>query len=94
MADDMTGSAGGATFDPERDGDRLNRQRKRVWAIMSDHEWHTLYEIAEKVGDKDPTQSIGARIRDLRKKEYGSHTVTSQFVRVGLWRYRLEPTDG
>ena len=66
---------------------RLNRQQARVWAILKDERWHTINEIAEWCGV--PPQSVSARIRDLRKEKYGSHTVEREALGRGLYRYRL-----
>ena len=74
----------------EMNGDvvRLNKQQARVWAILKDEQWHTLYELAEWCGV--PPQSVSARIRDLRKDKYGGHTVERESLGRGLFRYRLK----
>jgi len=79
--------AGGITFDPERDGARINRQRMAVWRAMSDGQWHTLRELSKTTGH--PEASISARLRDFRKVRYGAHTVLRQYVFNGLWEYRV-----
>jgi hypothetical protein len=78
---------GGETFDPKRDTSRLFRQLQLVRAQMADGLWHTLGELEIATGY--PQASISARIRDLRKERWGSHVVVREFVRRGLWRYRL-----
>lgn len=77
----------GETFDEERDGNRLLKQLGKVSAIMSDGRWHTLAELADKTGN--PEASLSARLRDLRKKRFGGHIVERQFVRRGLFKYRM-----
>jgi hypothetical protein len=80
-------SFGGATFDPERDYERLGAQLKRVLTVMQSGDWMTLREIARETGD--PETSISSRIRDFRKEKFGAHTIEAEYVRRGLWRYRL-----
>ena len=77
----------GATFDPERDGERLHKQLKAVREAMSDHEWHTLYALS--LVTLAPEASVSARLRDLRKAKYGSHTIERRYFGAGLWEYRL-----
>lgn len=77
----------GATFDPVRDQERLAKQMIAVRQAMSDHEWHTLFQLSLATGA--PEASISARLRDLRKARYGSHTIERRYVARGLWEYRL-----
>ena len=77
----------GATYDPERDGERLHKQLKAVRVALSDHEWHTLYALSIITGA--PEASVSARLRDLRKAKNGSHTVERRYAGDGLWEYRL-----
>lgn len=77
-----------AGIESESDVIRLNKQQARVWAILKDEAWHTLPEIEERTGV--PTQSISARIRDLRKVKYGEHTIHRESLGHGVFRYRLE----
>ena len=74
------GSAPGVTETRER-------QISAVWWIMKDGAWHTLPQIARKVNC--PMQSVSARLRDMRKKRYGSHIIEREYLYDGLWRYRL-----
>lgn len=80
---------GGATYAPGFDYDRLKGQLKRVCDLMRDGQWRILPEIARAAGGSEAACS--ARLRDLRKKKYGSHAVERQRVAGGLWRYRLTP---
>ena len=77
----------GETFDPERDAARLNAQLFRVYRALKDGQWHTLSDLALITGD--PTPSISARLRDLRKAKFGGHVITRRYVDRGLWEYRL-----
>jgi hypothetical protein len=79
----------GATYDRDRDGDRLRAQLVRVSKVLADHGWHMLSEIERVTGD--PQASISARIRDLRKAKFGRHLVERRYVVDGLWEYRLRP---
>lgn len=78
----------GATFEPGRDARRLAAQHHRVLAFMRDGNWHTLAEIA--VYTRDPEASVSARLRDLRKPRFGSHSIERQYVERGLFKYRLK----
>ena len=77
----------GATYDPGRDSERLNRQLVAVRRAMSDFEWHTLYALSLITGA--PEASVSARLRDLRKAKHGGRIVERRYVGDGLWEYRL-----
>lgn len=81
----------GPVYDPALDADRLRRQLGRVWNLMIDGRWRTLYEIAQACGD--PETSISAQIRNLRKPRFGGHEVQNQrrTATGGSWEYRLLP---
>jgi hypothetical protein len=82
----------GATYDPDRDGERLTRQARLVFKLMRDGLWHTLPEISNRLARKgfhEPEQSLSARLRDLRKAKFGGHVVERRYVGDGLWQYRL-----
>ena len=81
----------GATYDHLRDAARLNTQMGRVWDLMRDGEWRTLSQIAQAVSGSEA--AVSARLRDLRKPRFGGCHVHSEYVRRGLWRYRLLPSD-
>lgn len=77
----------GTTYQRKRDEKRLFRQLREVRAYMADGLWHTLPDIAAGTGH--PEASISARIRDLRKDRWGAHEIERQYLRRGLFRYRL-----
>ncbi len=78
---------GGETYNPLRDYKRLTGQLQRVFSVMSDGKWRTLAEIAALA---DGTEAaVSARLRDFRKRPYGSHTVERQHIGNGLYQYRL-----
>jgi hypothetical protein len=80
----------GYTYDPDYDKERLSRQFYRVFNAMKDGVPRTLAEIARITGD--PEASISARLRDLRKPQFGGHIVirTSRAERKrGLFEYQL-----
>lgn len=85
----------GRTFDYDEDFERLNTQLARVYYIMRDGQWHQIQELADRVGLNATTQSISARIRDLRKPKFGGYTVEHRRLEDGLWEYRLivEPKE-
>lgn len=78
---------GGVTYEPRLDERRLTGQTLRVFTLMSDGKWRTLKQIA---GDRDSEAGVSARLRDLRKKQFGSHAVNRRRVSGGLWEYQLE----
>lgn len=56
-------------------------QLAAVFMFLRDGEWHSISEMVEAIGS--PGQSISARIRDLRKAEYGGHTVLTRLTSSG-----------
>jgi hypothetical protein len=77
----------GDTYDHERDRERLSKQLYAVLDVMKDGRWRTLPEIAQVT--ESPEASVSARLRDLRKPRFGAHTVEREYVRKGLFQYRL-----
>lgn len=81
----------GQTYSRAFDFDRLNAQQARVFDLMRDGKWRTLGEAAAATGDQ--TQSISARLRDLRKPEFGGLTVDRRRRGEGrgTYEYRVDP---
>ena len=77
----------GRSFVQSRDGERLGKQMAAVMREMADGAWYTLHELSLATGA--PEASVSARIRDLKKARFGSHKIESQYVRRGLWQYRM-----
>ena len=71
---------------------RLTSQRAQVFELMRDGEWRTLLEIAAQV--EGLTTALSARLRDLRKPQFGEHTVQSRPRHGGTWEYRLLVNNG
>ena len=82
----------GSTYDHERDSARLSIQFLRVFSLMEDGKSRTLDDISQITGD--PTASISARLRDMRKPRFGSHKVTREYLGDGLYSYTLSVNDG
>lgn len=83
--------ADGGTFEGQYDSTRLGTQFDRVRALMADGQWRTLREIADAIG-KGSEAAISARLRDLRKPEYGRWTVERRRrgdPKAGLWEYQV-----
>lgn len=78
----------GATYDAEQDHARLRGQLGRVKLLMRDSKWRTLSEIAQETGGSEA--SVSARLRDLRKEQYGAHIIERERVEGGLYRYRMK----
>lgn len=85
---DLMGGRGGDTYDHERDGARLDGQMLRVFEAMKDGLPHTPEEL-ERLTGGDRWASISARVRDLRKPEYGGHEVVRTNLGGGSWSYTL-----
>ena len=83
---------GGATYDPQRDFNRLHGQLRRVYEVMKDGEWHSLDGLADKAGGT--VASVSARVRDLRKKQFGARLVERKHIKDGLFLYRMVKTSG
>jgi hypothetical protein len=62
-------------------------QLEAVWQVMSDRDWHTLAEIAERASC--PQASASARLRDLRKSQFGGRSIERHYVERGQFRYRV-----
>jgi len=78
-----------STYVPSLDEERIDNQRQRVWAAMGTA-WRTLEEVAFKTGV--PEASVSARLRDLRRPEYGAHAVERRRrgdPKRGLHEYRV-----
>lgn len=83
----------GQTYDRGQDQPRLKGQTRAVFKVLQDRQWHQLEEIAAKLLSehdlKASTQSVSARIRDLRKEKFGSHEIERRRAGSGLFEYRL-----
>lgn len=77
----------GETYRRALDNERLGAQLLRVGHLMGDGDWRTLSGIRDVTGD--PEASISARLRDLRKRKFGGHTVERERLKGGLYRYRV-----
>lgn len=82
----------GETYLENRDHKRLTGQLWAVYNFVKDGNWHSLQEIAEAI--KEPVPSVSTRLRDLRKKRFGSHTIERRHVKNGLHEYRLAAGPG
>jgi len=81
----------GSDIEPENDNVRLTGQILDIYNFMKDGKWRTLKEIEEITGHL--TSSISAQLRNLRKKQFGSHTILKRKRgdrESGLFEYKLE----
>lgn len=86
----LRGHRHGDTYVAEFDYDRLNAQARRVYDTLSAGGWMSLAEISRATDD--PEASVSARLRDLRKPEYGALDVDRRRrddPSDGTWEYRL-----
>lgn len=67
--------------------DRLNSLWYRVKEFMKDGQWRTLQKISRETGGSEA--SCSARLRDMRKQGFGSHTVNKRELEPGLFIYQL-----
>lgn len=77
----------GETIVPGRDNPRLGKQLIKIRDFMLDGRWRTLDQIADRTDE--PVNSVSARLRDLRKRRFGSYTVERRYVNNGLHEYRI-----
>ena len=77
----------GITYEPRLDRARLTGQLLRVFGLMRDGRWWTLEDLMQICGGT--TQSLSARLRDLRKPRFGAYTVERRRRTAGTWEYRL-----
>lgn len=77
----------GETYDAPMDHGRLRGQLLRVFARLSDGSWHTLRDLAASAGGSEA--SVSARLRDLRKPQYGKREVHRRRISGGLYEYRI-----
>ena len=81
----------------ESDRARIKSQLQAVDKIMADGQWYTITYLAllvEKLLErKCMTQSISARIRDLRKTLGGSHDIAREDLGDGIYQYRRVDVD-
>ena len=77
----------GATYDKRLDQARLTGQLLRVFGAMLGGKWWTLEELRGACGGT--TQSLSARVRDLRKPRFGAYTIERRRRTAGCWEYRL-----
>lgn len=68
-------------------GARANSELESVWQAMRDGAWRSVEELAALV--ECPPASASARLRDLRKPQYGGWTVERAYAGGGVWRYRV-----
>lgn len=84
----LNGHRDGFTYEAAFDCDRLNHQQRAVYDVMRDGSWHTLGELANRLGF--PEASVSARCRDLRKPRFGGFTVNRKRISRGLFAYQLQ----
>jgi hypothetical protein len=87
----IDGHRQGITYSPTLDFHRLNKQANRVFQLMMDGCWRTLAEISFATGDAE--SSISARLRDLRKDQFGGSIVKRKRRTIGQYEYQLIPSQ-
>ncbi len=86
----------GVTYEPKFDATRLRGEMARVYNVMKHGYWRSICEIRGEIHDRfhklDSETGISARLRDLRKAKFGSHTVNRRRrgeASRGIWEYQL-----
>lgn len=77
----------GSDYVPSLDRERLAGDLERIQVLMLDGQWRTLREISQATGA--PEGSVGAQLRHLRKRRFGSWQVPKKNLGNGLWAYRV-----
>jgi hypothetical protein len=80
---------GGSTYNPALDHERLSTQLEKVKAAVTGGEWWTLSELSMLCDGSEA--SISARLRDLRKPQFGGYSIERYRVNGGLFKYRMAP---
>ena len=82
----------GETYERAIDRDRLGKQHREVFDLMSDGKARTLREIEDLTGY--PQASVSARLRDFRKEKFGGHQLDrTRRGEGGTYEYRLTIND-
>jgi hypothetical protein len=88
LSEQLSPDFDGRTYEPALDHKRLTGQLGRVYETISDGIWRSLGELAMQADGTEA--SVSARLRDLRKPRFGSHTIDRRRVGTsGLFQYRL-----
>ena len=77
----------GAGYDPIRDNKRLVGQLEKIVKVMMEGDWYTL-QFIESLTDCQQT-SISAQLRHLRKERFGNNIVEREYIKDGLYKYRV-----
>ena len=77
---------GGATYDHDRDRQRLGKQLRAVIDLMVSMRGYWVTLAALSVHVRAPEASVSARLRDMRKLGF---QVERRYVANGLHEYRL-----
>lgn len=70
---------------------RLTGQLERIWNLMQDRKWRTVQQIADRL--KISHCSASAQLRNLRKPQFGEHTVERNAPKKQPSQYRLIPSS-
>lgn len=72
---------------------RLPRQVDAVRELLKGGRWYTLQALAEALAQRCGVivslPGVSARLRDLRKPNFGGHTIEKRCLGDGLYEYRL-----
>ncbi len=80
----------GVTYEPKFDATRLRGEMRHVYNVMRHGDWRTIRDIAFETTYSHA--GISARLRDLRKVRWGSHTVNRRRrgdPKRGIFEYQL-----
>jgi hypothetical protein len=66
---------------------------RAIKRAMNGKGWQTLWVIGSRVFSSSrmlmEPQTVSARVRDLRKEQYGGHDVQRRYAGNGIYEYKL-----
>jgi hypothetical protein len=72
---------------------KLRKDLVAIKRAMNGKGWQTLWTIGSRVYELSQThmepQTVSARVRDLRKEQYGGHDVQRRYAGNGIYEYKL-----
>lgn len=83
----------GSDYIKELDHDRLSKQIERIYDLMKDGNYRTLFHIKNilelRYGTPFPESSISAQLRNLKKVRFGGYVLNKKRISGGLWEYQI-----
>ena len=77
----------GETYAKHLDETRLDTQIAKVYRMMKRSSWTSLAVLSTQCDCSEA--SVSARLRDLRKPQWGGHDIDKKRMEGGLWAYKM-----